>query len=99
MRSFVPAYELRTPSTLEDALALLADAPGRWRPFAGGTDLMVLLEAGRLPHTHYVSLWGIEALRFIEVTEERVAIDLVPDAAPGDVLLCHAGLALERVGQ
>lgn len=74
MRSFVPAYELRTPSTLEDALALLADAPGRWRPFAGGTDLMVLLEAGRLPHTHYVSLWGIEALRFIDVTEERVAI-------------------------
>ena len=29
-------------------------------------------------------------------TEERVAVDLVPDAAPGDVLLCHAGIALER---
>ena len=26
-----------------------------------------------------------------------LAIDLVPDAAPGDVLLCHAGIALERV--
>jgi hydrogenase expression/formation protein HypC len=28
---------------------------------------------------------------------ERVAIDLVPDARPGDSLLCHAGIALSRV--
>jgi len=28
---------------------------------------------------------------------ERVAIDLVPDAVCGDVLLCHAGIALERI--
>jgi hydrogenase maturation factor len=28
---------------------------------------------------------------------ERVAVDLVPDARPGDLLLCHAGIALERV--
>jgi hydrogenase maturation factor len=30
---------------------------------------------------------------------ERVAIDLVPDARPGDLLLCHAGIALERLGE
>ena len=28
---------------------------------------------------------------------ERVAIDLVPDVRPGDLLLCHAGIALERL--
>jgi len=28
---------------------------------------------------------------------EQVGIDLVPDARPGDRLLCHAGVALERV--
>ena len=28
---------------------------------------------------------------------ESVAIDLVPDTVPGDVLLCHAGIALERL--
>ena len=28
---------------------------------------------------------------------ERVAIDLVPDARPGDLLLCHAGIALARL--
>jgi hydrogenase maturation factor len=30
--------------------------------------------------------------------EEGVAIDLVPEAVPGDVLLCHAGIALEVTG-
>jgi hydrogenase maturation factor len=30
---------------------------------------------------------------------EEVAIDLVPGAAPGDVLLCHAGIALEAVAR
>ncbi len=29
--------------------------------------------------------------------QERVALDLVPDAEPGDTLLCHAGIALARV--
>jgi hydrogenase maturation factor len=31
------------------------------------------------------------------LTGERVAIDLVPDAIPGERLLCHAGIALERI--
>ena len=33
----------------------------------------------------------------VDGSEERVAVDLVPDAGPGDVLLCHAGIALELV--
>jgi HupF/HypC family protein len=45
-----------------------------------------------------VSVSGVEAVIRAGGGEERVAIDLVPDAAPGDVLLCQAGLALERVG-
>ncbi len=40
---------------------------------------------------------GAEAVVRIAGGEERVAIDLVPDATPGDVLLCHAGIALERL--
>ena len=74
MRSFVPRYDLRTPSSLDDALALLAAEPGRWRPFAGGTDIMVLLEAGRLEQTHYVNLWGVPGLRFMQVTDREVVI-------------------------
>ena len=29
---------------------------------------------------------------------EHVALELLDDVAVGDVLLCHAGIALERIG-
>ncbi|HEY2433905.1 MAG TPA: xanthine dehydrogenase family protein subunit M [Vicinamibacterales bacterium] len=51
------AYELVTPASVAEALDDLAGHPGA-RPFAGGTDLMVLLEAGRLAPGRYVSLAG-----------------------------------------
>jgi hydrogenase maturation factor len=40
---------------------------------------------------------GLEAVVEVEGQSERVGIDLVPDARPGDLLLCHAGIALERL--
>ncbi|MFO7572921.1 MAG: HypC/HybG/HupF family hydrogenase formation chaperone [Gaiellaceae bacterium] len=40
---------------------------------------------------------GLEAVVAVGAETERVGIDLVPDARPGDVLLCHAGIALERL--
>lgn len=67
------AFDLVTPPTLGDALALLAsDASAR--PFAGGTDLMVLLEAGRLPPGRYVSLWHCPELRGIVETPAGVSV-------------------------
>jgi CO/xanthine dehydrogenase FAD-binding subunit len=71
MRSYVPAYELVAPKTLERALALVGE---EWRPFAGGTDLMVLFEAGKLPHKRFVSIWGLPELKGIEVTAEHVTM-------------------------
>jgi CO/xanthine dehydrogenase FAD-binding subunit len=72
VRSYVPSYDLRAPATLAEALDLLAEEPGRWRPFSGGTDLMVLLEAGKLTHKEYVSLWHLRELRFVEVDDNAV---------------------------
>ena len=43
------------------------------------------------------SVDGSEAVIAMGDETERVAVDLVPDARPGDLLLCHAGLALERL--
>jgi hydrogenase maturation factor len=43
------------------------------------------------------SVEGLEAVIAVGADVERVAIDLVPDARAGDVLLCHAGIALERL--
>ena len=74
MRSFVPAYELHIPANVDEALAWLASEPGRWRPFAGGTDLMVLLEAGRLEHTRFISLQGLRDLRYVEAGVREVSL-------------------------
>lgn len=74
MRAFIPSYKLTTPESLEDALTLLDREPGVWKPFAGGTDLMVLLEAGRLPHLNYINIWGLQELRGVEVTESHVTL-------------------------
>src|SRR5919205_273992 len=66
MRAYLPEYELVVPRTLDEALALLRDEPGVWRPFAGGTDLMVVLEAGRLEHRKYFSIAHLKELRGVE---------------------------------
>jgi CO/xanthine dehydrogenase FAD-binding subunit len=74
MRAYLPAYELVVPRTLGDALALLRDEPGAWRPFAGGTDLMVLLEAGKLEHRRFFSVRHLAELRGIEESEGHVTL-------------------------
>ncbi|MET0646559.1 MAG: xanthine dehydrogenase family protein subunit M [Pyrinomonadaceae bacterium] len=66
MRAYLPAYEMIVPRTLDEALALLREEPGAWRPFAGGTDLMVLLEAGRLEHRKFFSIRHLKELRGVE---------------------------------
>ena len=89
MRSHLPEYDLRVPASLEEALQLLAEPGHPWRPFAGGTDLMVLLEAGKLAHTRYISLWGLDALHGIVVSESEVVIHALTtyaDVIASDVL-------------
>lgn len=74
MRAYLPKYELLTPTALEDALKLLAREPGQWKPFAGGTDLMVLLEAGKLAHQRFLNIWRLKDLRGIAETREHVTL-------------------------
>jgi CO/xanthine dehydrogenase FAD-binding subunit len=99
MRSFLPDYQLRQATSLADALAVLTEAPGMWRPFAGGTDLMVLLEAAKLPPGRYLSIWGLDELRGIAVDADAVslgALTTYTDILRSDVLqtefplLCRA---------
>ncbi|HET8780968.1 MAG TPA: xanthine dehydrogenase family protein subunit M [Pyrinomonadaceae bacterium] len=74
MRSFIPNYQLITPRSLEDVLSRLANEPDVWKPFAGGTDLMVLLEAGKLTHRNYINIWPLAELRGIEVDDDHVSL-------------------------
>lgn len=101
MRAFIPEYELKTPASLAEALRLLADEPGTWRPFAGGTDLMVLLEAGRLAHQRFVSLWGLPELRGITATTETVSLGAMTTYAQiqrNEILRAEFPLLVEAAG-
>ncbi|HEX4750051.1 MAG TPA: xanthine dehydrogenase family protein subunit M [Bryobacteraceae bacterium] len=71
MRSFVPDFDLVSATALEHATDLLSDG---WRPIAGGTDLMVLFNAGKLPYRKLVSLRRIEELLDITVRPDEVSI-------------------------
>jgi len=62
-------YQLVTPETFAEALDDLAAHPAA-RPFAGGTDLMVLLEAGQLPPGRFVDLANCRELHGIERSED-----------------------------
>jgi CO/xanthine dehydrogenase FAD-binding subunit len=66
-------YELVTPASLAEALEDLARHPAA-RPFAGGTDLMVVLEAGHLPPGRYVSLQNCRELLGVEESPDGVSI-------------------------
>lgn len=67
-------YQLVVPGSLTEALGELRRHPAA-RPFAGGTDLMVVLEAGRLPPGRYVSLQNCrELLGIADAANGGVAI-------------------------
>ena len=74
MRAYLPAYEMRAPRDFAAALDILARDSGVWKPFAGGTDLMVLLESDKLPQRRFVSVWGLPELRGIEETPDSLTL-------------------------
>jgi putative cofactor-binding repeat protein len=74
MRADPADYKLVSPGNLQAALSLMADEPAQWLPIAGGTDVMVLYSAGKLPDRKLVNIWNIPELRQIEVFPERIRI-------------------------
>jgi CO/xanthine dehydrogenase FAD-binding subunit len=74
VRAFLPAYHMETPRDLAAALDRMAKEPGIWKPFAGGTDLMVLLEAGKLPHKKFLNIWNLAELRGITASAEHIEL-------------------------
>jgi len=74
MRSDVTGYELTAPESLQAVLARIASEPGRHALLAGGTELMVALNTGRLGSRSLVSIQHLRELRFIRVTADAVHI-------------------------
>jgi len=74
MRADPAEYTLVSPGNLQAVLSLLAGEPAQWLPIAGGTDVMVLYSAGKLPNRNLINLWNIPELRQIEVYPDRIRI-------------------------
>lgn len=74
MRAYLPAYELKTTGSLEEALDWLAREPEVWELFAGGTDLMVLFAAGNLPPGKFLNIWNLGELKEIGESSDYITL-------------------------
>jgi CO/xanthine dehydrogenase FAD-binding subunit len=71
VRSDVGDFELVTATTIGEACERVAQG---YRPLAGGTDVMVLLSAGKLAHRRWVDLSRVDELRVVEVRPDALAM-------------------------
>lgn len=63
---------VQSPTTLKDAFAILSERKGRIKIIAGGTDLMVLMNAHQFATPEFLDVWKVDELR--GVTEEENAV-------------------------
>jgi CO/xanthine dehydrogenase FAD-binding subunit len=69
VKSYLPDFEMVIAKDLASALALVDRG---FQPFAGGTDIMVLLNAGKLPPTPFVGIRKVPELSRISLTPEFI---------------------------
>ena len=74
MRSDVAGYDLSAPPTLQAVLTQIAAERGRHALIAGGTELMVALNTGRLGSRSLISIQHLRELRFIRINANAVQI-------------------------
>lgn len=70
MHSDVRDFGLTAPASLDAALRQLAAEPGLHTPLAGGTELMVALNTGRLSGRSFISIQHLQELRFLQVEDD-----------------------------
>ena len=93
----LPAFDLKQPATIEEAVALLADSPGT-AVLAGGTDLIPNMKRHQINPATVMSLAAIDSLRGIKTEEDAsVTIGALTTvqalAASGDVPTALAAAA------
>lgn len=68
------AFTVHSPATLVEALDLMAERGRELKIIAGGTDLMVAMNARALDDAEFLDIWRIDELRGIEDEGERISI-------------------------
>lgn len=70
----ISTLAVQTPRTLTEAFDLLHKQQGRIKVLAGGTDLMVTLNARVEVHSAYLNIWPLQELRGITETADAIRI-------------------------
>jgi xanthine dehydrogenase small subunit len=72
MRTATSGLDLRSASSLGEALDILRDEPRM--PIAGATDIFVALNLGTLASQRFLDIWALDELRDISVSGEMLVI-------------------------
>jgi CO/xanthine dehydrogenase FAD-binding subunit len=74
MNSHPDEQNVFVPSDLDEAVCKLSEPGSKWVPLAGGTDLMVGLDATKAQYGRFLALWKLAELRGIDFGEEGLSI-------------------------
>jgi carbon-monoxide dehydrogenase medium subunit len=85
----MPSLSFAAPSSVDEAVKILAAAPGLAKPLAGGTDLLVQLRSGRLRPEMIVDTKRIPGLIGIREESDRFVVGA---STPGVAIFEHAAL-------
>ena len=72
MRTAISEIDIRTASSLDDALTILRDEPRQ--PVAGATDVYVAVNFGTLESRRLLDIWALDELRGISLRGDTVVI-------------------------
>jgi CO/xanthine dehydrogenase FAD-binding subunit len=92
MKGIASEFNLTAPANLKDLLETLHSNPGKFQLLAGGTDVMVLFESGKLTHKNWLSLHEIKSLKDISVSKDEI---ILGSAATYDQIRSHKDLRTE----
>lgn len=100
----LPKFEVAEPTSIDEAVQILAAHEGRARPMAGGTDLMPNMKHEITVPEVVVGLWNIPGLRGVRVDEEAGTLHIgaltTLHALSADPLVrAHAPALADAVGQ
>lgn len=70
----LPAFEIHTPRSIEDASDLLERHGDDAILYSGGTELLLLMKLGLADYGHLIDVKGIEELRRLEVAGDGLSI-------------------------
>ncbi len=89
-------FEYMRPGTVSEAVALLAEKPGRARAMAGGTDLLVQMKVGRRHVDRVVDVKGISELSEIRVNADGSVT--IGAAVPAHKVYAHPAIVAGYAG-